>query len=76
MINTWPIFIIRLLGIIIKKNLKSKEKVIMENTKIPIGTVDLRELDDIALAACIFHLSSALFPGIQGSSAECVKLFL
>ena len=41
----------------------------MENTKIPIGTVDLRELDDIALAACIFHLSSALFPGIQGSSA-------
>ena len=51
MINTWPIFIIRLLGIIIKKNLKSKEKVIMENTKIPIGTVDLRELDDIALAA-------------------------
>ena len=41
----------------------------MENTKIPIGTVDLRELDDIALAACVFHLSSALFPGIQGSSA-------
>ena len=39
----------------------------MENTKIPIGTVDLRELDDIALAACIFHLSSASFPEIQST---------